>query len=365
MLTVPALLLMATAPSAQVGAAGGTVVLVQPSEAASWPAAEARLSAELAAMGFVVVRAAGRAERDTDRRLELLRLAESHHALAVVRIRRLAEGAGVDLWVADRQTGKLRTLALGADDPARPAVDPAFVALHVVEMLTGALLELGVQTAPRVEVSPEATTPPTPTPTPEPAPEPALRSEASAPSPSPIPPMTTSDKVSTWGLAAGGVVGGATGGLGPTGGMRLAIRWHPSTTWWLEGEGVVCAWLSAVRAEDARARLNGGLARLSIGAPLASLDRLVLELSAGAGAMGLLGAGQADPPLVARTVAAGSVAVHGSVGASLPLTSAVGLRLTTTVAHVWPSVDITFGPRQVARVGPWLVDGALALTLQL
>jgi hypothetical protein len=123
----------------------GTVVL---SLDAGAPGLAERLRAELASLGFKVVEVepAGHAVP-----LDLV----ARQARAVAAIRIASASADVEVWVADRMTGKtlLRHVSAGQGNASIPAAD---IALQAVELLRASLLELGSGQASREEVTPPA-----------------------------------------------------------------------------------------------------------------------------------------------------------------------------------------------------------------
>jgi hypothetical protein len=110
----------------------------------------------------------------------LAEAARSRGAVAAVRL--VPSGAGVEVWIVDRITGKTVLREIIADDPRSPTAS-ATIALRVVELLRASLMELDAPRAPPGEVTPPAAAremiaPPRPVATP-PAPPAAKRPLAS------------------------------------------------------------------------------------------------------------------------------------------------------------------------------------------
>jgi hypothetical protein len=122
----------------------------------AWPEAEQAAIEELQGFGFTVEVVDGSAVSEKDRRIELLETAQQHDAVCALRIVRLTEGSGVDLWIIDRVTGKMvyRQIPL---DVAQGSQSAAIVALRVVELLRASLLELELpDVKPRIPPPPAA-----------------------------------------------------------------------------------------------------------------------------------------------------------------------------------------------------------------
>ena len=105
-----------------------------------------RLHAELALLGFGVVKVDG---DGPDSPLDLV--ARRANAIAAIRI--ISSAGGVEVWIADRLTGKtlLRQVVSGREGAP---LAPADVALQAVELLRASLLELGSPLPSRGEVKP-------------------------------------------------------------------------------------------------------------------------------------------------------------------------------------------------------------------
>jgi hypothetical protein len=162
-----------------------------------------RLRAELEGLGFEVVEVTTTEALPDPESLE--QIARDAGAFAAVRI--TASRGGVEVWIADRVTGKtvLRELVV----PPEESVDEV-VALRAVELLRASLLELGLPAAARGPVAPapavERLLPPAPKPVPPPPrPQPPAR-----------PPAFT--------LGIGPALAASPGGIGPSALVRVGAR---------------------------------------------------------------------------------------------------------------------------------------------
>ncbi|WP_437600142.1 hypothetical protein WMF28_01120 [Sorangium sp. So ce590] len=109
-----------------------------------------RIVAELESLGFRAEILDPAAEPATRASLE----ASARRAGAIAAIRAVRSGPGVEVWIADRVTGKtvLREMAGGADDDGGAPDRDAALALRVVELLRASLLEASLPAPPPGEV---------------------------------------------------------------------------------------------------------------------------------------------------------------------------------------------------------------------
>jgi hypothetical protein len=161
-----------------------------------------RVIAELEALGFVAVVVDPAAEPTSRASLE----ASARAAGAIAAIRAVPSARGVEVWIADRVTGKTVLREMTADGLA-PDRDAA-LALRVVELLRASLLEISLPVPPLGEI---------------PAP-PQLRAQMSLPAPGtlvekPAPNLRFS-------LAPGLLL--SPGGFVPAASLTLDLAWMPS-----------------------------------------------------------------------------------------------------------------------------------------
>ncbi len=125
-----------SAPSrSEAAPASEVIVLLSPSQAGEAEQETlTRLAAELKAAGFSVVRAE---RRGSELRASLEQAVEESGAAAAIAIETTRRGAGVEVWVTDRATGKLSVRPV-----ERLRETPATLAIRAVELLRASLLEL-------------------------------------------------------------------------------------------------------------------------------------------------------------------------------------------------------------------------------
>jgi hypothetical protein len=193
---------VAWGPSTAVAGESSTIVLV-----ASRPEASliANLRGELTTLGMrVVVVQRGDGEISPG---ELTEAARHHHANAAFRV--LVEQGKVEVWLADRVTGKvlLREVLTTKGGP-QTQTDENTVVARAVELLRASLLELDIDDRPAGEVRAPATLPP------------ALRAPVAtrfAPGPS------------RWGLTTSAVWLQASSRATASLGLGVALEWRPLT----------------------------------------------------------------------------------------------------------------------------------------
>lgn len=159
-----------------------------------------RVLAELLSLGFQSVRLDPPAEPVSRASLEVAARA----AGALAAIRAAPSARGVEVWIADRVTGKtvLRELPI---DPAAPDPESA-LAIRAVELLRASLLEASLPAPPPGEV-------PVP---------PAVRAKlALPPPPAPPPPPPTLRVAVSLGMLA------SPGGFAPSAALHLGLTWMP------------------------------------------------------------------------------------------------------------------------------------------
>jgi hypothetical protein len=161
-----------------------------------------RIVAELEALGFRVVVAAPAPAPISRASLE----AAAGEAGALAAIRAVPTEHGVEVWIADRVTGKTVLREVSSDEHA---ADPtAELALHAVELLRASLLEVAVPEAPRGAV------PATP----------AIRARMQIPPASPH----FEERSPTLRLSVAPGVLWSPGGLGPGASLDLGLAWTPT-----------------------------------------------------------------------------------------------------------------------------------------
>jgi hypothetical protein len=295
-----------------------------------------RLVAELESLGFRAVVLDPSTEPASRAALE----ASAREAGAIAAIRAVPSERGVEVWIADRVTGKtvLRDLP---NDRGTPDRDDA-LALSVVELLRASLLEIALPTPSRGEV------PATP----------EIREKMSVPAPSALEPRSPPRlRVS---LAPGVLL--SPGGFGASGSLAVGIDWMPS-----DHVGV-CALaaipLTSARVEGAQGSadltilLGGGGARFTFASRASawspSADLGVLAVS-------LRSAGTAKPGFVASSPSAVTGAPFARLGLAFAPIPTLRLRADVLAGLVAQGVAIEFARHEVATWGKPLVLSTLGV----
>ncbi|MEP7125630.1 MAG: hypothetical protein ABJE95_32165 [Byssovorax sp.] len=289
-----------------------------------------RLVAELESLGFRAAVLDPSTEPASRASLE----ASARRAGAIAAIRAVPSERGVEVWIADRVTGKtvLRDLA---NDRGTPDLDDA-LALRVVELLRASLLEITLPTPSRGEV------PATP----------EIREKMSVPEPAPSPPR--SPPTLRLALAPGLLL--SPGGFGASASLTLGLDWMPS-----DHLGV-CA-LAAIPLTSARISNAAGSADLTV--VLAGGGARFLFLSpesawspsadVGLLAVSLHSAGIANAGFVASSPSAVTAAPFARLGLAFAPVPTLRLRADVLAGVVVPAVAINFAAREIATWGQPLV----------
>ncbi|WP_437756396.1 hypothetical protein [Sorangium sp. So ce1389] len=326
---VPSLFPHARADEAREGAPSTIAVVCPPGDRFGL-----RVVAELESLGFRAAildpAADGPASRAS---LE----ASAREAGAIAAIRAVPSGRGVEVWIADRVTGKtvLREMAHGAGDAGAPDGDAA-LALRVVELLRASLLETSLPAPPPGElpVTPEIREKLR-------VPAPAALAAASSP-----PPPSPALRVS---LAPGALL--SPGGLGAAASLDLDLAVMPS-----EHVGVVAFAafpLTSARLErpqlsvDLSVQLTGAGVRLTTRA-----DRWTPSADVGLAVVSLQGSGMvvtsgfSDGESSAMTVAP-----FTRLGLAFAVTPSFRLRADVLASVIAQGVSIRTAEHDIATWG--------------
>lgn len=163
-----------------------------------------RLQAELLALGFHPILEAPAEQPPTKASLE----AVARKRAAVAAIRAVPSSTGVEVWIAERATGKTVIRKVDSPSSADPADRDASLALGAVDLLRASLLEVSLKTPLSGEV------PPTP----------ALTDKLSLPAPRSLTPSAPATL--RFSLALGGLW---SPGSGPMGSLEIGAAWLPSS----------------------------------------------------------------------------------------------------------------------------------------
>jgi len=285
-----------------------------------------QVRAELEAMGFAVAMLDDASEPMSRATLE----ASARKAGAIAAIRAVPSDRGVEVWIADRVTGKTVLRELTSDDDA--------LAVSVVELLRASLLESALPAPTHGDVQP----------TPEIRTKmrlPMLGALASRPAPT--------LRIS---LAPG--VLASPGGFGAAAYLDLGLAWMPS-------EHVGLAVFAAIpvtspRVEDARA--SADIAALLVGGGMRFLfatpaSRWAPSLDLGVTAISLhsYGMPQSGVGLFAGSASAITASPFASVGCAFAVNPLLRLRADVLVSGVVQGVSVQVAAREIATWGRPLV----------
>jgi hypothetical protein len=324
------------------GAAASRVVLLRSGGDALPRQAETLLAAELRASGFEVTTR----ERAPalDLRADIEAAASALRPIAVLALA-ATSGAGAEIWLSDRLTGKLviRRIEAGGDGDTA-----ASLALRAVELLRGSLLEITVEASP--------------TPQARPAPPPDVTRFVAITAPG-----HRGWFVEGLGLSLGAAVLGT-----PTAGATYA----PALRLSYGGRGRVCLRLSVLGPGSvAEASVHDGGALLGtarVHQDLALLEALVafrrdarlqpfLSLGGGLHHVRVSGTG-ASPIFPDGQGTSLGAALDAGAGLALRLGNRAALVLEAHAVGTLPATEIGVADQRAARVGPFTAVGAAGLS---
>lgn len=304
---------------------------------------ERRLRAEFEASGFEVV-LADTAKAGPPRALE--EAAARAGAAAAVRVTP-SEGGGLEVWVADRITGKLLLREVVGGGGERP--EPGMVALRAVELLRASLLELASRTPPRGPLPPPA----------------KLRADVrravaldvaeSSEGASPSPPER-------FAVGVGAAAGLGPGGVPPSADVAFSARWMALPR--LGVRLVLLAPLAAPAVEGAEGSARVGVLVAGAGGHLelgSEGSALGASVGAGVGAVWARMDGEARAPFVSSSDDVLSALPYVELGARAELAARVGLRAGLLAGVAAPRPVVRFAGREVASVGRPLLVPSLML----
>lgn len=288
--------------------------------------AEMRLAAELRAAGFQVEEHASEDAADARRAVER---ASEGVAFATVLLRRAADGAFTDVWVADHVTRKTvvrRIGARGVGDPADRAL-----ALRVVELMRASLVE-GLVMPPSSDDS--VAPPPTP-----PADVAAWTREALS---------KPAERRAAFDLSLGIAAAWSGPDLGASVAPELRIAWRPGPAWSVGLLAAGPAFGARVSASEGSATARQELALVEAAIQPWSWGPIVPYAAAGGGVYHVATTGYANPPYTSRSVDTWAALIGAGIGARLPLSSAASLVLDVRELFAVPRPVITFAGQDVA-----------------
>ncbi|AUX46466.1 hypothetical protein SOCE26_079720 [Sorangium cellulosum] len=307
-----------------------------------------RVVAELESLGFRVELLDPAAEPVSRASLE----ASARQAGAIAAIRAIPSGRGVEVWIADRVTGKtvLREMASRAGDGGAEELDDAALALRVVELLRASLLEASLPEPPPGELPA----------TPEireklRVPAPSALADAPAPAhPQPAPAHAQELHVS---LAPGVLL--SPGGLGAAVSADLGLAWMPS-----EHVGVVAfAAIPLTSARHERPDLSVDLSALLVGGGVRFTPRArrwAPSADLGLAALSLRTAGLvAGADATTGESSAVTVAPFTRLGLAFAVTPWLRLRADVLTGAIVQGVSVQIEGNEIATWGrPFLLSSA-------
>jgi hypothetical protein len=307
------------------------LVLLGPSEPAFWP----WLRAELGSSGFKAQAASPVTFPPSVAEIEQLAARED----VVVGLAPLEAGAGIEIWLVDRASGKLtfREVILSL---YKPGEAPDVISVRMVETLRATLMEVEQQRQ-LAEASPPRALP------------------APAAPPAPVRP-------SRFSLSLGGGAAFSPGGVGALGYLSAAFAWRVGTRLSLALDGALSPADTTLRGPEGDARINWYLAGVS--ASFCATDPSApLRLRSGAGVWlaWLAALGQAEALEENRRTLSLSAIPHLDLGLHWSLTRRLGLGLDGSAGFSAPQDRLDFAGREAATWGRPLWLGRLSLETAL
>jgi hypothetical protein len=291
-----------------------------------------RLVAELGALGFAVVTVD---PGDTPASRTALEAA-ARKAGAVAAIRAVLSEGGVEVWIADRVTGKTVLRAVESEG-ATPEPDAA-LALRAVELLRASLLEVALPTPPRGEV------PATP----------EIRAQvALPPPPAPPPPEARApDAAPVFRIAIGLGAMASPGGLGPAAALDLGVAWMPSEHFGATLFAAIPLSRPDVEGAPGSADLAAGLGGLGARFLLTTrASRLAPAIDAGLAVVGLASKGIANAGFTSGSAFAATAAPYLRFGLAFAPTPRFRVRADLLGAVVVQGVSLQLAEREAATWG--------------
>ena len=328
------LLLGATKAWAQDGATLVAIVTAEPNAPLT-----KRVRAELQGLGVDVIVIKPPAEASSAMRAPLEQAARSVGAVAAVRLIVSSEGK-VEIWVADRVTGKAVVRELDASSSSSDAT----VAVGTVELLRASLMELHTAAPRRGEA-------------------PATEKVISLALP---PTIVTVEPpwVPRLSLAVGGGLGFAPGGLGASAEASLGLWVHLAGR--LGARVLGHATLAPAHVDtaaglvDVRSQLFGVAAVYDLRDPL---EGWVPSIALGAAAAHVSSTGTAVPPFVSATDATWAFAPLGGAGIARTLARGLRLRADALAAFAVPTTRVRAPDASIGRWGAPQLSFSLGIEL--
>jgi hypothetical protein len=292
-----------------------------------------RLVAELTAIGFrTVILAPGEATASRAS-LELA----ARRAGAIAAIRAVPSERGVEVWIADRVTGK--TVLREMESEGGRDRDGA-LALRVVELLRASVLEITLPAAPRGEVPPP----------------PAIREKLAIPPPTSAPPP----KVPALRLSLAPAALLSPGGVGAGASLDIGLAWMPSEHFGLSAFAAIpltaARFEGAVGGVDLRVFVAGGGVRFLF---TSGASRWAPTLDLGLAGLSIKSAGARADGSRSATDSAAAPTPFARLGLAFAITSVLRARADVLTGAIVQGVSVHFAGEEVARWGrPFAMLGA-------
>jgi hypothetical protein len=265
---------------------------------------------------------------------DLKRVAHERNAVAAVRV--LVSTGVVEVWIADRVTGKV-VLREVLPQAADSKVSESTVVLRVVELLRASLMEVEAPHAPRGEV----------------APPPTLYKVVGFP-----------EATGQLRLEMGTAVIMSAGGVGPSLAAEFDVGYRASNHLTVDGFGAMSVIPGEVSGAEGTAKVLSRILALDMEAHTsASASTWQPFARAGFGLLSLSSKGEARTPYVGYQRDDAGMAVLAGFGTRVRLTRNVAISATIQGLRAFQSVSMQFNNTTVARFGTIAAIGSLGVVL--
>ncbi|WP_437972174.1 hypothetical protein WMF04_24040 [Sorangium sp. So ce260] len=285
-----------------------------------------RVQAEIEALGFRAVLLDPTTEPASRASLE----EAARAAGAVAAIRAVPSERGVEVWIADRVTGKTVVRAMaGAED----ALDgDGAVAMRTVDLLRASLLEVALPEPPPGEVPATA----------------EIRAKLALPEPGAL--VEKPPPALRFSLAPG--VLWSSGGIGAAASLDVGVAWMPSAHVGVSGFAAIP--LARLRVEGAQGGADLAVLLAGVGlrfVPTPRAARWAPSVDLGAMAVSLQSDGTASAGFVARSVSAATAAPFARAGLAFAPTPMLRVRADVLVGAILQGVSIQLAASEAATWG--------------
>ncbi len=265
---------------------------------------------------------------------DLKRAAHDRNAVAAVRV--LVSTGVVEVWIADRVTGKV-VLREVLPQAADSKVSESTVVLRVVELLRASLMEVDAPHAPRGEV----------------APPPTLYKVVGYP-----------EATGQLRLEMGPAVIMSAGGVGPSLAAEFELGYRVSNHFTLDGFGATSIFPGEISHAEGTAQVLSRIFALGIEAHTsARASRWQPFARVGIGLLSLSSKGDARSPYVGYQRDDAGLAVLAGFGSRLRLTRNVAISATIQGLRAFQPVSMQFNNTTVARFGTIAAVASLGVVL--